>query len=102
VSSVDDRWRRYVIRLGVLIREATQTCSAKSEAWNRLNDEFNDWYSRQFPGPRDIVHYVALKKANLGLQDAEAGWSHWEREVVRLTAALNAEKILKEILDAAQ
>lgn len=90
--------RRYIIRLGVLVREATQKCSAASEDWNRLNDEFNVWYSRQFPGPRDSVNYVKIKKENLALQDAENAWSHWQREVLRLAAAIQVEKDLIDLL----
>lgn len=102
--------RRYFIRLIQLIRDANQRCSKASEAWNRANDEFNIWYRHQFPQmvswklgdvdgiPTDPLHYAKIKKENLALNDAEAEWSHWQREVVRLTAALQAEQVVRELL----
>lgn len=102
--------RRYFLQLIELIREATQKCSEKSAQWNALNDEFNDHYKRQYPGrmilsdrsgawvPVDPVHYSQGKKVNLPLADAEAGWSHWEREVKRLSAALEAEYTVRKLL----
>jgi hypothetical protein len=106
--------RRYFIALIKLIRQATQKCSAASEDWNRRNDEFNDWYKRQFPPrmihspvkedwiPEDPVHYTDLKKKNIGLMDAEATWSHWEREVTRLTSALQAEVNIRQLLSGVE
>lgn len=103
MNRLNDSTRRYILRLVDLTREATQKCSAKSEDWNVLNDEFNDHYRRQYPEkmvvspktgewiPEDPLHYSQGKKANLPLADAEAGWSHWQREVERLAAALDVE-----------
>lgn len=102
--------RRYVIRLADLTREATQKCSAASEEWNVLNEEFNSHYRRQYPDrmvmsprtgewiPSDPLHYSQGKKANLPLADAEAGWSHWQREVERLAAAMNTEFTARTML----
>jgi len=102
---LDDKTRRYYSRLGVLLREATLKCSAASEDWNVRNDEFNDHYRRQYPDkilkngkPSDPLHYVRGKKENLTLQDAENTWSHWEREVVRLSAAIEGGWALMQMM----
>lgn len=103
--------REYILKLNRLLREATQKCSAASDTWNRRNDEFNTWYAIQFPGkmgwseidekviPSDSVHYVGLKKPNLGLQDAENSWYHWQREVMRLAAAIQGQIQTHQLLD---
>lgn len=110
----DGNDRTYFVRLIQLIRDANQRCSKASEDWNRANDEFNDWYRRQFPGklswkmgsldptPKDPLHYVQVKEKNLRMIDAEANWSHWQREVVRLAAALQAEVNVRELLGMAE
>lgn len=104
---LDENTRRYYVRLGTLLREATLKCSRASERWNAANEEFNDWYRRQFPdnmnpidgAPADPVHYTDIKQKNLGLNDAEAEWSHWEREAVRLSAAIQGGWALMQMLD---
>ena len=89
--------RAYIIKLLKLIREATQKCSAASESWNKANDEFNDWYRRMFPGPREIKNYTDIKSKNLTLAAAFDEWHFWQREVLRLSAALEAEKTARDL-----
>lgn len=107
---LNDKEKRYCIELIRLIRDATQRASAASAQWNKVNDEFNGWYRRQFSSqmatspvngeftPEDPVHYVGIKQKNLALNDAEATWSHWEREVRRLAAALSAEVQIRQLM----
>lgn len=104
--------REYILRLNKFLREATQRCSAASDTWARRNDEFNGWYRRQFPDrmaqsnvnsewvPVDPVHYANLKKSNMGLLDAESDWSHWQREVLRLAAAIQGQLHTHQLLEA--
>lgn len=94
--------RAYVIQHIKLIREATQNCSKFSREWNVRNDEFNEWYVAQFQVPvddADPVHYVNVKKSNLGLTNAFDAWSFWQRELMRLTASLEAEKTAREMME---
>lgn len=110
---LNDNEKRYCIELIKLIRDATQRASAASTQWNKINDEFNNWYHRQFPNkiatspitqiyiPADPVHYVGIKQKNIALNDAEATWSHWEREVQRLAAALSAEVQIRQLMGLA-
>jgi hypothetical protein len=105
--------RAYMLELIRLIREATQRCSAASAQWNKLNDEFNMWYDRQYPDlvkkrpfpatgsvRLDPLHYLNTKAPNVPMKAANEDWSHWEREVQRLAAALQAENTIREMLDA--
>jgi deoxycytidine triphosphate deaminase len=90
--------RRYFIALIKLIRQATQKCSAASEDWNRRNDEFNNWYKRQFPArmmhvseraewiPEDPVHDTELYEF-----PGQSGV--WQLEAGRHTLACTAEYI---------
>lgn len=92
--------RGYIRELVIQIRNATQEASKYSQQWNDLNDEWNAWYVANFQttiAMADPVHYTNTKKVNIPLAAAFDTWSFWQREAMRLTAALEAEKAAREM-----
>lgn len=86
---------RYAQRLWELIREATQTCSAASRDWNELNQMLD--VKLDGDGISDIVVRARTKEANIPLQAAFSKTKFWQQEVLRLSAALESMKTIREL-----
>lgn len=88
--------RRYIIQLMKLIRQATQTASAASADWEAMNLDLNIKMDRD--GLTDPLLRSKTKEANLILQSAFSKAKFWQQEVIRLCAALQAEKAGREMM----
>lgn len=80
------------------LRRANRKASEASRLWEQRNAEFMDLARRQ-GWTDDPVKLAGIKKNNLLLNDAFDTWHFWQREAVRLSSLLQAEKDVRDLLE---